>query len=181
MTSIARFLVLAAMAALVSACAQSPVTLSAQALPGQAIGPRGINTSIGGGKIEEGPYVLLTSVRVYPHDGWTAICGAVKVLARTDISGRIRSGLAYEKSTLTLTPEQGGRAMVLSPKFMPVTYQHSTDGKFGARDIGTPQASCVTTDAPWDSNWDNRKFHSRLSVGIPWERSPGNDGWESKQ
>lgn len=121
------------------------------------------------GEIDGTPYTMLTTLRLFPSDDKVALCGATRVLSSHDISARLREGMELSQSTLTLTRKADTARMVVSPRFIPVTYQAWGDnGKSGIKlsDLGSQQAGCVVTMTPWQDQWGKNQFSPSLSLFV---------------
>ncbi|MBI5164790.1 MAG: hypothetical protein HY985_12920, partial [Magnetospirillum sp.] len=68
------------------------------------------------------PLLLLIS-NLYNESGSLAMCGAARVLGAEDLSAVVWEAMRTEGSSLTIQPKDGRGPVVLTPKFIPVTFQ----------------------------------------------------------
>lgn len=162
-------IVAAAAVLLVSACARGPHTTTIQPLPPQPLESKGTITLISSGQVDGARYTMLTTLRLEPKDGQVAVCGCVQVLGQTDVSARLREGLALDKSALTLTRKADSAKIGMSPRFLPVTYRPpGADGKnaFKLADLEGLRGGCALTTVPWDEKWGNVQYSGALTLYV---------------
>lgn len=144
--------------------------VSYQEAPPQVVAQTGAFGLLRQGKVGETDYLLEFVVRVFPQDGKLGVCGAARVMAATDITANIAEGLAYRDTTLTISAEDGGQPVVLSPRFVRVGYlQKAVHPKNIDSDIGAlvgrrdqSPAPCVITDEPWQDIFGTSKLFAKL-------------------